>query len=164
MQVRSLTGEHHAAWAALRLEALEGYPQNFITTADEFRARTTEDHRAMLGHGRFRGLWDGDKLIGMAAYLPVGFASAAHRVEIGAFYITPAHHGTGAADTLMTTLIDEARSDGRRQMELFVATSNPRGKRFYERHGFTVQGLLPNAALIQGEMTSDHFMTRDLRD
>ena len=150
------------AWAAVRLEALQLYPQNFLTTAAEFAARGVGDHRALLAQGKSWGLFGGE-LAGIAGFIPAPQAAAAHRAEIGAFYVRPSYHGSGAADALMRALIDHARAKGIWQLELYVADTNPRGQRFYARHGFTPEGRLPNAALIDGVMTTDIFMVADLR-
>ncbi len=163
MGYRTLSGADQPEWRRLRLEALELYPQNFITTAQDVRDRAIEEDIAGLERGNWRGIFEGAQLIGMAALIPMHYASAAHRAEIGAFYVTPAQHGSGAARQIMDALEAEARAQGIWQLELFVAETNPRGLRFYERHGFVRQGLLPNAAFIEGVMTSDIFMTCDLR-
>ncbi|MEM1373604.1 MAG: GNAT family N-acetyltransferase [Pseudomonadota bacterium] len=163
MNVRLLEPADAEAFRELRLEALTLHPTNFLTTAAEFAKRTLEDHRGALSRGKSWGLFDGDRLNGMGALLPMTFAAAAHRAEIGAVYVRKAQQGTGAADALMHGLVQAAVSYGVWQLELFVADDNLRAQRFYARHGFREAGRLPNAALVGGVMTSDIFMVADLR-
>jgi len=163
LQVRRLTGKDAPAFRDVRLHALETFPHAFLTTAEEFRARPLSAHAQALEAGKTWGVFLNETLVGMAAFLPLEFAAAAHRAEIGAFYVLPEHHGTGAADALMAEIAAKAKSAGIWQLELFVADDNPRALRFYARHGFCEQGRLPNAALMGGKMTSDIFMTVDLR-
>lgn len=147
----------------MRLDALVRFPTAFITTAEEFRARQVSDHEETLAHGKTWGVFDRDSLVGIAAFLPEPFAAAAHRASIGGFYVMPEHQGAGMADALMEAMVAHAETRGIWQLELFVADDNPRALRFYERHGFVQRGVLPNAALVDGVITSDLFLTRDLR-
>ncbi|MEM9438027.1 MAG: GNAT family N-acetyltransferase [Pseudomonadota bacterium] len=163
LSVRLLAPEDAGAFQRVRLDALQRYPQSFLTTADEFRARPIADHEQALAAGKSWGVVDEGELVGIAALLPLPYAAAAHRAEIGAFYVMPENQGTGAADALLSGMMAQARTVGIWQLELFVADSNRRAQRFYARHGFVEQGRLPNAALVGGVMTSDIFMTADLR-
>jgi ribosomal protein S18 acetylase RimI-like enzyme len=59
--------------------------------------------------------------------------------ELYAIYVVPAAHGTGAGPALMDTAV---ASLGERWEEaiLWVATENPRARRFYEREGWVADG------------------------
>jgi ribosomal protein S18 acetylase RimI-like enzyme len=75
----------------------------------------------------------------------VGFVSVGPSLtepEIGelyAIYVVPRAHGTGAGPALMDAAVE---SLGRRWHEaiLWVATENPRARRFYEREGWSSDG------------------------
>lgn len=155
--IRALTPEDHAIWRALRLEALETQPAAFLTTAEEQRARSAEDDRAMLAHGNFRGVFDGSALIGMAALIPMSKPATRHRMEIGAVYVQPTHQGGGAAGALMRAIIDEAGARGALQLELSVEIENARAMRFYEKLGFQRYGRQPRAAIQNGVAHDDAF-------
>ena len=162
-EVRCLKAEDAAAFRALRLEALETYPTAFLTTAAEFRVRSLDSIADQLEHGRTWAAYSDGVPVGIAALLPISYAAAAHRAEIGAFFVTPAAQGTGAGDALVLGLKNAALDQGVWQLELFVADTNLRAQRFYERHGFETVGRLPNAARVGDVMTSDLFMVCDLR-
>ncbi|MEO1796198.1 MAG: GNAT family N-acetyltransferase [Pseudomonadota bacterium] len=162
MITRALTGEDHLAWRALRLEGLRLYPNAFLLTLEEAEARPTDADAAMLDQGNFIGVFD-DKMVAMAALRSLSYEATAHWGEIGPFYVSPAAQGGAAARVLMEALVERATQKGIWQLELFVADDNARAKRFYEREGFQSCGALPNAALVNGVLTSDIFMTRDLR-
>jgi GNAT superfamily N-acetyltransferase len=59
--------------------------------------------------------------------------------ELYAIYVVPAAQGTGAGSALMEAAVD-ALGERFEEAILWVATENPRARRFYERHGWTVDG------------------------
>ena len=54
--------------------------------------------------------------------------------ELYAINVLAAHHGTGVADQLITSVVAE------RPATLWVIGDNTRARAFYRRHGFTVEG------------------------
>ena len=152
---RVLTPDDQPDWRRLRLEALERFPSAFLTTAAEQSARTPAQDRDFLSHGRWRGLFAAGDLIGLAALIPMTAASARHRTELGAFYVTPDHWGGGAAQFLWESLVAEARAWGAMQLELSVSAENPRAIRFYERNGCERVGLQPRAIFVDGVPKDD---------
>ena len=61
-------------------------------------------------------------------------------IELRQFYVLKDFHGSGAAQELMTWVIDEAMRRGAEEMYLSVFTDNHRARRFYERYGFEPVG------------------------
>jgi ribosomal protein S18 acetylase RimI-like enzyme len=59
--------------------------------------------------------------------------------ELYAIYVVPAAHGTGAGPALMDAALEALRARWDEAI-LWVATENPRARRFYERHGWVVDG------------------------
>lgn len=161
-EVRALTPADQPHWRTLRLEALERFPEAFLTTAAEQRRRPASDDRAKLAQGRWRGLFKADTLIGQAALTSMAYSAAAHRFEISAFYVTEAQWGTGAAQSFLNALEAEALQKGARQLELSVAGTNPRAIRFYERNGFERYGTQPRAIMIDGVGQDDFFYVKML--
>ena len=56
--------------------------------------------------------------------------------ELWALYVLGERHGTGIGAHLLETVLPPARP-----AELGVADANPRARRFYEKHGFTPDGV-----------------------
>ena len=162
LDVRPLTPADQPVWRELRLEALERHPSAFLTTADEQRRRAAADDRAQLAQGRWRGLFEQDQIVGLSALIPLSYAAAAHRFEIGAFYVTERLWGGEAADTMLHALETEARQKGGLQLELSVAADNPRAIRFYERNGFERYGTQPRAIIVDGVAQDDFFYVKML--
>lgn len=78
--------------------------------------------------------------------VPIGFAKIgplklpadtdAPACELRQLYIFKPWHGAGIADELLGWAIARARARGATELWLTVYTDNPRGRRFYARHGF----------------------------
>lgn len=111
---------------------------------------TVETARQVLAYGGLRGVFDGDALIGFCGYRPQRQARTRHRAELGPFYVTPDFQGTGAAQAMMEGVLDEAKEGGVAQIELSVAPANARAIAFYERHGYVMFGVLPDAVRENG--------------
>ena len=152
--VRKLTPADQPEWRALRLEALRQYPHAFLTTYAEQRARPAADDRAMLAKDAWRGLYQSNELVGIAALLRPSAQTMRHRAELGALYVTPHLWGKGAAQCFIVALEDEVLKKGGLQMELTVATNNARAIRFYERNGYKKYGTQPRA-VIQNDVPQD---------
>ncbi|MEL7097322.1 MAG: GNAT family N-acetyltransferase [Pseudomonadota bacterium] len=153
-----------AAWRNLRIDALRAYPTAFLTTVEEAQARDVDAYAQMIEAGHSFIALDREAPIGIAALIPLTHSTQTrHRAEIGAVYIAPSHHGTGAARTLMLAMETHAKSIGIWQLELFAEATNTRALTFYERLGFLRQGRLPNAVVGANGPADDIFLTRDLR-
>jgi ribosomal protein S18 acetylase RimI-like enzyme len=59
--------------------------------------------------------------------------------ELYAIYVLPSAHGSGAGPALMDAAV-EALARRFDEAILWVATENPRARRFYERHGWVADG------------------------
>ena len=98
------------------------------------------------------GLWvermrDSDGWLAFEGELPVGAVTSFHALDqpddethLVAMWVAAHARGRGVADRLVQTLLDHARSAGRRRVTLDVADDNERAIGFYERVGFTRTG------------------------
>lgn len=57
-------------------------------------------------------------------------------IELSKMYVHPTHHGSGIAQRLITTTLDEARGTGAAGIWLGVSEENARANAFYAKHGF----------------------------
>jgi RimJ/RimL family protein N-acetyltransferase len=152
---RSLTEEDADAWLALLREGTRAFPLGFLMSAAEAAEMTREIARERMQSGAFRGVFDGDRLVGFCGYRRQGLPRLAHRAMIGPFFVTGALQGSGAAATLMQAVIAEACAAGVAQLDLTVDTENARAIAFYEREGFTCFGRRPDAVRIDGQSRDD---------
>ncbi len=163
MTVRLLGPEDLAEWRRIRAEGLRLFPEAFLITLDEELSFSDESVAEMLSRRVLFGAFDGNRLVATAALDAAGIqAAVAHRVALNAFYASPDYHGSGTATRLMQTAVDRAAQDGFLQIELYVASDNPRAIRFYERSGFVRYGVSPRAARINGCFIDDLFYVRQL--
>ena len=155
---KTLSGEHAEAWHTLRVDGARCFPLAFLRTAEEMAAMTIDQCRKMLAAGQMYGVFDGEKLIGFCGFRPERLEQTRHRAEVGPLYVSPDYHGTGAADSLMTNIIDQARELGLAQVELYVNADNPRACGFYEKHGFTTVAKLFDFARVDDVPQHDLLM------
>ena len=161
--IRDLGPGDLAAWRRIRAEGLRLFPDAFLTTLQEELARSDEEVAESLAGRLVLGAFDGDRLIGTAALDPVvEAAAAAHRVALNAFYVSADSHGTGIGTQLLCAALDRAATDGKLQVELFVAAHNAPAIRLYEKHGFVRHGLLPRAARLEDGFVDDLYYVRQL--
>ena len=106
---------------------------------------------------------EGDALVGFAqlvASQPPSFVRGDAPIEIARFYVDPARHGRGIAQTLMDAVLARAREAGSGTIWLGVWERNPRAIRFYEKCGFADVGAQP--FLLGRDLQTDRVMARAL--
>ena len=81
-----------------------------------------------------------------------------HRATIIMVYLRESERGAGLADELLKAVMDFAKEDGVRQLELNVNHTNARAIRFYERHGFERVGKIPAALIDEGQEVDELIM------
>lgn len=156
-RVRELGLEDVDLWRMLRAEGLRLFPWAFLVTVEEAEAvGRAADEAAMARGGRF-AVFDGERAVGIAALRRMGLSRIRHRAELGPFYISPAAQGTGAARVLLEAMVRHARRIGLQQVELFVASDNPRAIAFYERAGFVRHGRVPDAVMMPDGPLDDFY-------
>ena len=101
----------------------------------------------------------------LGAYAKVGppslpFEPRGASTELRQFYVLKPWHGTGAAQELMTWVLDEAQRREARHLYLSVFTDNHRARRFYARYGFVEEG--PYAFMVGNQADEDIVMRLDL--
>lgn len=97
-----------------------------------------------LGPRRTRLVTDGDDgmVSGICLAGPAAHDGApASLGEVHLIYVHPDHWDTGAGRALMIAALDFLRSAGFSDAILWVLTANDRARRFYERGGWTPDGV-----------------------
>ncbi|WP_081455334.1 GNAT family N-acetyltransferase [Roseibium aggregatum] len=156
---RVLAPEDSEAWQKLRLEGARDFPSGFLVTYEETAAARRDHCRKILAGGSFRGVFTEENLVGLCGYRPQQLKRTQHRGVIGPFFVTRSYQGSGAAKVLMAGVIEEAKSNGLAQLELFVDTENLRAMAFYERQGFERVATHYDSVRVDGESRNDHLFT-----
>ncbi|MET0462006.1 MAG: GNAT family protein [Chitinophagaceae bacterium] len=84
---------------------------------------------------------DGIHDAGMVKLIPNKFRTS-HILYIGGLAIHPDHAGKAYGQLLLREIVDKARVDKFRRLELSVAATNGKAIRLYEKAGFEKEGLL----------------------
>lgn len=157
--LRRLCEQDRDAFLALRL-------QGYATDARYFRSTAADD--AALGEARWAE-WLGDEYVIAGEHAGVlvargGLAAVRgqkldHKGLVWGMYVAPTHRGGGLADRLMDGLLQEAACHYR-QVILTVFAGNARARAFYERHGFAVYGIEPDAIRSGDEYFDEASMWR----
>jgi GNAT superfamily N-acetyltransferase len=97
---------------------------------DDYHAFVAEDDGGYAGHAAW---WPAS-----ATHRPDGDAGLAHLRHL---FVVPAHWGTGLATRLLAGAVDDARAAGFTRMRLGTPQGQARARRFYEREGWTTDGV-----------------------
>lgn len=152
---RWLGAEDVTQWRDLRSEMLRLDPSSFLTTSEEFSARSDADVAEQLAQGKTLGAFHEHLLIGSVAYVRRRNTAAQHRAELSAFYVRERYRGHGVSTGLMDQVGVRAESESVLQLELWVWDGNARAIAFYERCGFLMMGAMPRAVLVDGAPRHD---------
>jgi ribosomal protein S18 acetylase RimI-like enzyme len=144
---------HRAVRLAMLLDTPLAYGSTFareIGFTDDLWQERMDDSTSWLA-------LDGD--------LPVGSATLFRFPEqdpdegcLVAMWVAPHARGAGAADALVTALLDHAGASGLRRVTLDVADGNHRAAAFYRRLGFTTTGR--TGTLPQNPQVTEFEMER----
>jgi ribosomal protein S18 acetylase RimI-like enzyme len=84
-----------------------------------------------------------DRIVGFAAAAPRPDPDAPGPIELEAMYLLAEFHGSGAGQLLLDAALGDSPAF------LSVAADNPRAIRFYERNGFTFDGVVDSHPLVR---------------
>lgn len=159
LSVRRLGPDDARAYRDLRLEALADTPVAFGESIAEAKDRPVADWQALFaGERTFFGVFDQNRLVGCANYLPQRGEKTQHLGWLFGVYVSPKGRGKGASDLLIGAVLAHARGEGALQVHLGVWTENGPALRLYERFGFSTYGTQPRALLVDGRFIDEHQM------
>lgn len=167
MIVRRLLSDECEAYWAIRLQALQDCPEAYGSTYEEESAFSPEtkaarcqwtDDQFVVGAFSDDGLLHG--IIGLWRETRI---KSCHKAAIVGFYVLPKVRGNGVGTRLFEQLLREARTlPGLERLWLCVVVGNETAKRLYERYGFEVYGVEPDAKRQNGVRYDMVFMTLGL--
>jgi ribosomal protein S18 acetylase RimI-like enzyme len=172
MEIRFLTSDDANEWWRLRLEALQGDPEAFSSSAEEHQSLSLEDVRSRLGSPTgdsfVVGSFDEGRLVGMVGFYREKGLKTRHKGRIWGVYVTPSHRVKGLARLIMDRVLDRAQSiDGIEQILLSYTTTQAAAKRLYVSLGFEPFGREPRALKVFGNFIDEEYMVllkRAVRD
>lgn len=149
-----------------RLQALIDFPRSFWETADEFRAKSMEEHAKRLAEnvdsankfilGAFDG---GGKLIGTVGFNRDTGVKGRHRGMIWGMYVQSTQQGRGIGKALLEKAIERTRTmDDIEVLFLFVAPENAPARRLYTAVGFKTYGIEPYSMKVDGTYYDEEMM------
>jgi len=148
------------AYAALRREALLDAPLAFASSpGDDFAAspEAVREHLRRAPSSVILGAFQ-PHLIGVIGLFRDRHVKASHKAHIWGLYVVPGHRGQGIAAGLLEEALRHARSLGVEWVHLGVTTAAPTAWRLYERAGFEVWGIEPEALRYEGQAVDEAHM------
>ena len=151
LEIRTVTPEDNQA-------VLDIYRQceDFLALGPEPHASLAmvlkDIEEARLEGGVFRGIFSGDKMIGVVSYVAGGFEGKPDIAFHLLLMITPSFRGKGTGTEIVKRIEKEILSDFRISMILSgVQVNNPRAVRFWQQNGYRIVGgleLMPDKTTV----------------
>ncbi len=168
--IRPAVDEDLADYRELRLEALQSHPEAFSSDYAtqmaypiewwQQRLRTSiagEDSQQIFA-------LDGQKLVGMCGVYLGSSLKTRHNAWIVGVYVRPAWRGLAIAGQMVNRCLQWAAGKGATIAKLGVAAKNIAAITSYQRSGFSVYGLEPQAIRVNGDDIDELLMSRSLLD
>jgi len=164
--IRRLTPDDARELTRLRLEALQTEPCAFAQSPDEAAATPLEQVAELLRvEGSFvMGAFVDGTLVGMVGFVRGRHHKTSHKGHLWGVYVTTSARHQGVGRQLLAAAIAEARAlPGLTQITLAVSADHPEAEHLYERAGFEVYGLEPDALRVDGRAIDQDLMFLRLR-
>lgn len=160
--VRILTPADAPAFQLLRLQALIEDPVAFASSYDDERDTpmcVVAERLAPSPHRAIVGAFDGDILVGLAAWHREELDNLGHKGFVWGVFVAPSHRGLGLARRLMRLVIALARrAEGIRELGLTAYADNHRARMLYESLGFEIHGRETGVIHVDGSRHNDLHM------
>jgi RimJ/RimL family protein N-acetyltransferase len=163
LEIRFLTTDDANKYWKLRLEALEGDPEAFSSSAEEHRSLSLDEVKRRLGAdgaGDFFvvGAFENDRLVGTAGFYRERGPKIRHKGRIWGVYVTPVHRGAGVGKKMMQLALERgATVDGIEQVILSVAATQTAANKLYRSLGFEPFGREPRALKIGDRFIDEEY-------
>ena len=162
--IRLLTAADATAYRALRLQALQDYPEAFGASYEDEAARSLEMMAKRLDGGPLNcvfGALAGDNLVGTAGFVvPDRSAKSRHKGLLVGVHVAPAHRSRALGRALVSAVIDHARAHVV-LLQAAVGVANGPALRLYESLGFRHYGLEEKALRVEGAFVDEALIVLD---
>lgn len=162
MEIRFLTPDDAAEWLRLRIEALEGDPQAFSASLEEYRSLSLDEVKLRLWSSEDAfvvGAFDQNRLLGIAGFFREKGLKTRHKGHVWGVYVTPAARGKKVGRTMMQKLLERGLAiDGIEQILISVSTTQEAAVALYRSLGFEPWGREPRALQVEGKFVDEEYM------
>ena len=161
-EIRVLIPDDASEWIRLRLEALEGDPQAFSASLDEYRSLSLDEVKKRLWstpNAIVVGAFDEGKMAGMAGFYREKNPKTRHKGHIWGVYVSSSQRGRGLGRQMMIALLERAAAiPGIEQVLLSVTSGQAAALSLYRSLGFEIFGTEPRALNVNGQFIDEHYL------
>jgi len=142
--VKILNESHWDLYKQVRLESLEKFPQNFLSSFNDERKLSEDDWRqSFLSYVRI-GCFLENEIVAICSLSIEKNAKIAHTTMLSNMYVKPKLHGSQIALELINFVKYNCAQQQISQIYLSCCLENIRAIKFYKKCGFKIYGVKPN--------------------
>lgn len=162
IESRFLTPDDASEWRRLRLEALQGDPETFSASLEEYQSLSLEEVKGRLWSDSYAfvvGALDGERLVGMAGFYREKGSKTRRKGHVWGVYVAQGIRGKGIGRRMMQMLLERgATIKGIEQIMISVTTTQAASVGLYRSLGFESYGCEPRALKIGDRFLDEEYM------
>ena len=161
-EIRKLSDEDVDVFRHIRLEALKKEPNAFASVYEDWERLPDAEWRKRMTIPTFVAFVE-SRPIGLMALKQLQQSKMRHRAALTMVYVNEYFRGAGLANALLSTVMEHARENGIRQIELGARADQETAIQFYKRAGFEVIGSVPQGYIENGLEIEEILMAKRLK-
>src|SRR5579863_4609961 len=163
MEFRYLNAEDAGEWLRLRMEALQGDPEAFSASFEQYQPLSLEEVRKRLGFDNkdafVVGAFEDGRLEGCAGFYRDKGLKSRHKGRVWGVYVTPERRGSGVGKWMMKMLLERgATLQDIQQILLSVTATQTAAVGLHRSLGFASFGLEPRALKVGERFIDEEYM------
>ncbi len=161
LKIRVLTDKDAGEFFRLRCQSLLAVPEAFLASPGDDLVSSEDAARELLRRGLDAAVFGActDGLHGMLGLYRARHLKCAHKIHLWGMFVLPEWRRQGIGNALLHAAIAHARAlQGVSSVHLSVSGATAAAERLYQRAGFAVWGLEPEAIRFDGRSFDEHHM------